>query len=70
MEYKFEFDGKEYILSEDNLEYFANDENEELKGIDEVKVLELLSKSNEVDFQKAYYESCCSNCKVGKEESI
>ena len=68
MEYKFEFDGKEYILSEDNLEYFANDENEELKGIDEVKVLELLSKSNEVDFQKAYYESCCSNCKVGKEE--
>ena len=68
MEYKFEFDGKEYILGEDNLEYFANDENEELKGIDEAKVLELLSNSDKVDFQKAYYETCCSNCKERKEE--
>ena len=68
MEYKFKFDEKEYILEEDNLEYFANDENEELKGIDEEKVLELLSNSDEVEFQKAYYETCCSNCKDGKEE--
>ena len=34
MEYKFNFEGKEYILDEDNLEYFANDEKEELEGID------------------------------------
>ncbi|MCF0148029.1 MAG: DUF3785 family protein [Clostridium sp.] len=68
MEYKFNFDGKEYTLGEDNLEYFANDENEELNGIDEVKVLELLSNSDKVDFQKAYYETCCSNCKEEKEE--
>ena len=68
MEYKFNFDGKEYTLGEDNLEYFANDENEELNGIDVDKILELLSNSDEVDFQNAYYESCCDNCKAGKEE--
>ena len=68
MEYKFSFDGKEYKLGEDNLEYFANDENEELNGIDLDEILELLSNSDEVDFQNAYYESCCSNCKAGKEE--
>lgn len=68
MEYKFKFDEKEYILGEDNLEYFTNDENEELNGIDEVKVLELLANSDKVDFQKAYYEICCSNCENGKEE--
>ena len=55
MEYKFSFDGKEYKLGEDNLEYFANDENEELNGIDLDKILELLSNSDEVDFQNAYY---------------
>ena len=68
MEYKFSFDGKEYILGEDNLEYFANDENQELNGIELNKILELLANSDEVDFQNAYYESCCSNCKAGKEE--
>lgn len=68
MVYKFKFDEKEYTLGEDNLEYFANDENEELEEIDTERVLELLSNSDEVDFQNAYYESCCSNCKAGKEE--
>ena len=68
MEYKFSFDGKEYILGEDNLEYFANDENQELNGIELNKILELLANSDEVDFQNAYYESCCSNCKAEKEE--
>ena len=68
MEYKFKFNEKEYVLGEDNLEYFANDENEELQDIDEVKILELLSESEDVEFQKAYYETCCSNCKEGKDE--
>ena len=68
MKYKFKFEDKEYILEKDNLEYFFNDENEELRGIDYNKVLELLSTSEEIDFQNAYYESCCSNCKAGKEE--
>ena len=68
MEYKFNFEGKEYILDVDILEYFANDEKEELEGIDYKKVLEILNESNEVDFQNAYYETCCSKCRWGKEE--
>lgn len=68
MIYKFKFEDKEYTLEEENLEYFANDENEELQELDTEKVLELLSNSNEVEFQNAYYESCCSNCRAGKEE--
>lgn len=68
MEYKFNFDGKEYILGEDNLEYFVNDENQELNGIELNKILELLANGDEVNFQNAYYETCCSNCKAGKEE--
>lgn len=68
MIYKFKFNEKEYTLGEDNLEYFVNDENQELEGIDVKKVLELLSGSDDVDFQSSYYESCCSNCKAGKEE--
>ena len=68
MEYRFKFEDKEYILGADNLEYFLNDENEELKGIDHTKILELLSNNEEVEFQNAYYETCCSNCRSGKEE--
>ncbi|EOR20506.1 hypothetical protein A500_16650 [Clostridium sartagoforme AAU1] len=68
MIYKFKFEDKEYTLEEENLEYFANDENEELQEFDTEKVLELLSNSNEAEFQNAYYESCCSNCRAGKEE--
>ncbi|VYU01789.1 DUF3785 domain-containing protein [Clostridium tertium] len=68
MEYKFIFNNKEYVLSEDNLEYFANDEEKELKNIEVNDILNLLKNSEEVDFQSAYYESCCSNCKAGKEE--
>ena len=56
MEYKFSFEGKEYTLGEDNLEYFVNDEEQELNGIDLNKILELLSNSDEVDFQNAYYK--------------
>lgn len=68
MEYKFKFEDKEYILSNNNLEEFFNDENEELKGIDVYKVLELLNNNDNIEFQNAYYETCCSNCRAGKEE--
>ncbi|AYE33573.1 DUF3785 family protein [Clostridium septicum] len=68
MTYKFNFEGKEYELKEDNLDYFANDEEFELEGIDEKKVLELLANSDDVDFDTAYYETCCEECRAGKEE--
>lgn len=68
MIYKFEFDKKEYELSEENLESFINDEEFELEEIDAKKVLNLLDSSNNVEFQKAYYEVCCQECRSGKEE--
>lgn len=68
MEYKFIFDDKEYVLSENNLEYFVNDEENELGNLEVSDILNLLKNSDEVDFQSAYYEACCSNCKAGKEE--
>lgn len=68
MKYNFNFDGKEYELREDNLEAFINDEEFELEDIDFEKILELLKNSEDVDFQTAYYETCCGECKTGKEE--
>lgn len=68
MEYKFIFDDKEYVLNENNLEYFVNDEENELGNLEVSDILNLLKSSEEVDFQRAYYETCCSNCKAGKEE--
>ncbi|GAB6167842.1 hypothetical protein JCM1393_03020 [Clostridium carnis] len=68
MKYKFNFDGKDYELREDNLESFINDEEFELENIDTKKILEILSSSTKVDFIPAYYETCCEECKAGKEE--
>jgi len=68
MKYTFNYEGKEYTLEDENLEYFENDEVEELEGIDHRKILELLSNNKEIEFQNAYYEECCSECKEGKAE--
>lgn len=68
MKYTFNYEGKEYTLEDENLEYFENDEVEELEGIDYRKILELLSNNEEIEFQNAYYEECCSECQEGKAE--
>lgn len=68
MDYKFNFDEKEYILSEDNLYCFFNDEENPIDDIDESKILDILSKSSVVDFSKAYFNLACENCECGKEE--
>lgn len=68
MEYKFNFDEKEYCLNEKNLEEFFNDEEKELSGVDVAKIIAILNDSEKVDFGKAYYGDCCENCLAGKEE--
>ena len=68
MKYTFNHEGKEYTLEDENLEYFENDEIEELQGIDPSKILELLSKNKEIEFENAYYQECCSTCNNGKAE--
>lgn len=68
MDYRFNFDEKEYILDNNNLDYFANDEVNEIKNIDENYILELMSKSQKVEFSKEYFNLPCDNCKEGVEE--
>ena len=68
MEYKFTFDGKEYILNDEKMEYFVNDEENPLNNIDEAKVIEILNNSDTVEFSKAYFNLPCEECQEGVSE--
>ena len=68
MEFRFQYNGKEYILNEENLEYFANDEVNPIMDVNEEKIIEILNNSDKVDFSKAYFDLPCENCKTGLEE--
>ncbi|MBC5629124.1 DUF3785 family protein [Clostridium sp. NSJ-6] len=68
MEYKFKFDGKEYILNEENLECFFNDDENPINDVDEEKIIEILNNSDKVDFSKAYFNLACEKCQTGVEE--
>lgn len=63
MKYTFTTNNKEYNLTLENLDCFFNDEENPIEGLDEEKVLDLLSKSSEVTFANAYFEIPCENCK-------
>ena len=66
MEYKFNFDGKDFILNEDNCEgIFFGDE--EISGIDFDLILTALKNSDEVNFSKEYYTG---RCECGKQEQL
>ena len=59
MEYKFDYEGKEYILNESNCEgIFFNEE--EIEGFDLITALKALSEGEEVNFSKEYYSGKCS----------
>lgn len=66
--YKFVFNDREYELSEDNFDYLINDEEHPVEGIDESKILELLSQGEKIDFDMECYGEPCTNCFAGKEE--
>lgn len=68
MEFRFQYNGKEYILNEENLEYFANDEVNPIMDVNEEKIIGILNNSDKVDFSKAYFDLPCENCKTGLEE--
>ncbi len=63
--YRFEYQGKNYELTEDNITAFINDEENQVNGIDAAKVLELLKQAEAVEFDKSYYEEPCEECKAG-----
>lgn len=62
MKYEFKFNDKEYELNNENIIELINDEENPIEGLDENKILELLSESDKVDFQKAYYDTPCEVC--------
>lgn len=68
MEYKFNFDGKEYSLNDTNMDYFMNDDINPIEDVNEEKVIEILNNSDKVDFSKAYFDLPCSNCMEGRDE--
>ena len=66
--YIFNFNSKDYELSENNCENFINDEERPINNIDTRAILDILNKSNEVEFDVAYYDEPCSQCLTGVKE--
>jgi len=67
-EYKFVYNGKEYRLVEDNCSYVLNDEENPVEGIGKSDILELLNRSESVEFGIEYYDEPCENCQARKKD--
>ncbi|MPM99557.1 hypothetical protein SDC9_146749 [bioreactor metagenome] len=67
-EYKFNYEGKEYILSKKKCSDVINDEEKPVKGISLDKILNILNESNEIDFDIEYYQEACPECLAGVKE--
>ncbi|MBD7911671.1 MULTISPECIES: DUF3785 family protein [Clostridium] len=63
---RFLADSKEYSLDKEHFGDFLNDEENPIKDIDEDYILEIL-KGKKLDFEKAYYNYSCVNCKSEKQ---
>lgn len=59
---KFFTENKEYILDEEHFGEMLNDEENPIKDINEDDILNIL-EGKELDFEKAYYNYPCLNCK-------
>lgn len=59
MEFKFNYDNKDYILNEENCEGVFFDDSE-VNNFDLSKVLSVLNEGEEVNFSKEYYVGKCS----------
>lgn len=62
MKYNFKYEDKDYELNEENIIELINDEENPISEIDLNTIIKLLNESNEVDFQKAYYDTPCEVC--------
>ena len=60
MDYKFVYDEKEYILTEENCEGIFFDEENEVTGLSLVTILSALNEGEEVEFSNEYYAGKCS----------
>lgn len=60
MNYKFIYDNKEYVLTQENCEGIFFDEENEVKGLSVDIVLNALNEGEEVNFSNEYYAGKCS----------
>lgn len=66
--YKFTYNEKEYILSQENCSGLVNDDEKPVKGIEISDVIDLLNSSDKVDFDIEYYQEACPECLAGVKE--
>lgn len=66
--YKFTYNEKEYILSQENCSGLVNDDEKHVKGIEISDVIDLLNSSDKVDFDMEYYQEACPECLAGVKE--
>ena len=67
-EYKFNYEGKEYILYQKNCSDIINDEEKPVKGTSLDKILNILNESDDIDFDIEYYQEACPECLAGVKE--
>lgn len=67
-EYKFNYEGKKYILSQKNCSDIINDEENPVKGTSLDKILNILNESDDIDFDIEYYQEACPECLAGVKE--
>lgn len=67
-EYKFNYEEKEYILSQKNCSDIINDEEKPVKGTSLDKILNILNESDDIDFDIEYYQEACPECLAGVKE--
>ena len=68
MEYKFNCDGREYVLDSDKCSEFFNDEEKEVTGFSVDEAFRLVSEAENVEFAKEYYQEACPDCMAGVKE--
>ena len=66
--YKFNYEDKEYILSEQNCSDLINDDEKPVSGITTSDIIEILNKAENVDFDIEYYQEACPECLAGVKE--
>ena len=66
--YKFNYEDKEYILSEQNCSALINDDEKPVSGITKSDIIEILNKAENVDFDIEYYQEACPECLAGVKE--
>lgn len=68
IEYKFNYEEKEYLLNQSNCNGLINDEDKPVKGINLSDIINLLISSDNIDFDLEYYQEACEECLLGVKE--